>query len=83
MVSSNFIERLWQSVKHEEVYLKAYQDGKMPGQVLVTTFCFYNTERPHQALSFLTSAEIFTSTSVEAVSEGMIESLTSVPLRIA
>jgi putative transposase len=32
-----FIERLWRSVKYEEVYLKAYQDGRVPGLVSVTT----------------------------------------------
>jgi len=79
-----FIERLWRSVKYEEVYLKAYQDGREARIGLVNYFRFYNTERPHQALGYRTPAEVFTSTPVEATSTGMVESLTPAPpLRIA
>ncbi len=78
-----FIERLWRSVKYEEVYLKAYQDGRDARIGLGNYFRFYNTERPHQALGYRTPAEVFTSTPVEATSRGMVESLTPDPLRIA
>jgi putative transposase len=78
-----FIERLWRTVKYEEVYLKAYQDGKDARIGLGNYFRFYNTERPHQALGYRTPAEVFTSTPVEATSGGMVESLTPDPLRIA
>jgi putative transposase len=78
-----FIERLWRSVKYEEVYLKAYQDGRDAKISLGNYFRFYNTERPHQALGYRTPAEVFTSTPVETTSTGMVESLTSDPLRIA
>ena len=78
-----FIERLWRSVKYEEVYLKAYQDGREARIGLGNYFRFYNTERPHQALGYRTPAEVFTSTPVEATSTGMVESLTPDPLRIA
>lgn len=78
-----FIERLWRSVKYEEVYLKAYQDGREARIGLGNYFRFYNTERPHQALGYRTPAEVFTSIPVEAISTGMVESLTSDPLRIA
>ena len=78
-----FIERLWRSVKYEEVYLKAYQDGKEAKVGISNYFRFYNTERPHQALGYRTPAEVFTSTPVEATNTGMIESLISDPLRIA
>ena len=77
-----FIERLWRSVKYEEVYLKAYQDGTEARIGLGNYFRFYNTERPHQALGYRTPAEVFTSTPVEAVSTGMVESLTPDLLRI-
>jgi len=43
-----FVERLWRSVKYEEVYLKAYQDGREARIGLGNYFRFYNTERPHQ-----------------------------------
>jgi len=78
-----FIERLWRSVKYEEVYLKAYQDGKEARTGIGNYFRFYNTERPHQALGYLTPAEVFSTTPVETNSAGMVESLTSDPLRIA
>jgi putative transposase len=78
-----FIERLWRTVKYEEVYLKAYQDGRDAQAGLRNYFRFYNTERPHQALGYKTPAEVFISTSVEATNEGMVESLIPDPLRIA
>jgi putative transposase len=78
-----FIERLWRTVKYEEVYLKAYQDGRDARIGLGNYFRFYNTERPHQALGYRTPAEVFTSTPVEATSRGMVESLTPEPLSIA
>ena len=78
-----FIERLWRTVKYEEVYLKAYQDGRDARIGLGNYFSFYNTERPHQALGYLTPAEVFTSTPVEATNRGMVESLTLDPLRMA
>ncbi len=78
-----FIERLWRSVKHEDVYLKAYQDGKDARVGIGDYFCFYNTERPHQALGYRTPAEVFISSPVEAIHGVMVESLTPDHLRIA
>jgi len=83
-----FIERLWRTVKYEEVYLRAYQDGREARISLGNYFRFYNTERPHQALSYRTPAEVFipTPTQVATIKGGMVESLvTGVtgPLRIA
>ena len=78
-----FIERLWRSVQYEEVYLKAYQDGRDARAGIGNYFRFYNTERPHQALGYRTPAEIFSSIPVDATSRGMVESLTPDPLRIA
>lgn len=42
-----FVERLWRTVKYEEVYLKAYQNGKDARYNLDHYFRFYNTQRPH------------------------------------
>jgi len=78
-----FIERLWRTVKYEEVYLKAYQDGRDARIGLGNYFRFYNTERPHQTHGYRTPAEVFSSTPVEATSAAMVESLTPDPLRIA
>ena len=78
-----FIERLWRTVKYEEVYLKAYEDGREARVGIGDYFRFYNTQRPHQALGYLTPAEVFLSTAVETTSRGMVESLASTPLRTA
>jgi len=59
-----FIERLWRTVKYEEVCLRAYQDGKEARVGLGDYFRFYNAERPHQALGYRTPAEVFTSSFV-------------------
>ena len=60
-----FIEGLWRSVKYEEVYLKAYQDGRDARSGIGDYFRFYNTERPHQALGYRTPAKVYTATQVE------------------
>ena len=78
-----FIERLWRTVKYEEVYLKAYQDGRDARVGIGDYFRFYNAERPHQALGYLTPAEVFTSIPVEAAHGGMVESLIPSTLRTA
>lgn len=54
-----FIERLWRSVKYENIYLHAYQDGVELYDGLKKYFQFYNQERYHQSLDYKTPAEIF------------------------
>ena len=54
-----FIERLWRSVKYEEVYLNDYQDGWEAETRLAAYFDFYRHERPHQALGYRTPAEVY------------------------
>ena len=49
-----FVERLWRSLKYEEVYLKAYKDGTEAKQGIGAYLGFYNRERPHQALGYRT-----------------------------
>ena len=44
-----FVERLWRSVKYEEVYLKAYDSVSAARQGLLAYFAFYNARRPHQS----------------------------------
>ncbi len=78
-----FIERLWRTVKYEEVYLKAYQDGREARIGLGNYFRFYNTERPHQTHGYRTPAEVYTSTLVESASRGVVKSLILDPMRIA
>jgi len=45
-----FIERLWRSLKYEEVYLKGYADGREARAGIGSWIAFYNCRRPHQAL---------------------------------
>ena len=54
-----FVERLWKSVKYEEVYLKAYESVAEARAGIGAYLSFYNTERPHQALGYRTPAQVF------------------------
>ena len=54
-----FVERLWRSVKYEEVYLKAYTSTNEAKKELGASFWFCNNQRPHQALGYRTPAEVF------------------------
>jgi len=54
-----FVERLWRSVKYEEVYLKAYDSVSAAKASLGIYFNFYNTHRPHQSLDGQTPDEIY------------------------
>jgi len=45
-----FVERLWRSLKHEDIYLKGYADGREAKAGIGAWFAFYNSVRPHQAL---------------------------------
>ena len=54
-----FVERLWRTVKYEEVYLKAYSNGREAEAGLNAYFHFYNAQRPHQALGYRTPAAVF------------------------
>lgn len=59
-VSDNiFIERLWRTVKYEEVHLKDYIDVQEAVSNLKSYFAFYNHERPHQALGYQTPAAMY------------------------
>lgn len=54
-----FVERLWRSVKYEEVYLHDYQTVAEAVSGVGRYFAFYNHERPHQAFGGLTPAEMY------------------------
>jgi putative transposase len=56
-IDNRFIERLWRSVKYEDVYINDYGDGLSAGRGLGRWFGCYNDERPHQALGYATPAE--------------------------
>ena len=54
-----FTERLWRTVKYEEVYLHDYQTPKQARTQLTAYFDFYNYRRLHQSLGYLTPAEVY------------------------
>jgi len=54
-----FCERLWRSLKYEEVYLKAYETPAEARAEIGKWFRFYNAERPHQELGYKTPRKVF------------------------
>ena len=58
-VDNVFIERLWRSVKYEEIYLHAYRDGREARQQLTAYFDTYNRSRLHQSLDYGTPDEAY------------------------
>lgn len=60
-IDNRFIERLWRSVKHEDVYLNNYDDGLSADRGLRLFFQRYNTSRPHQSLDDATPVDWYRS----------------------
>ena len=60
-MDNRFIERLWRSVKYEDIYLQDYGGGLDAGRGLGKWFDHYNQERPHQALGYATPEEVYRS----------------------
>ena len=58
-IDNVFIERLWRSVKYEEVYLHGYANGTEARTALTRYFGFYNARRLHQALEYRTPDEVY------------------------
>lgn len=54
-----FVERLWRTVKYEEVYLNDYASPRQARQGIGQYLAFYNQERPHQSLGYRTPAEVY------------------------
>ena len=54
-----FTERLWRTLKYEEVYLHEYASPKEAYHQLAHYIRFYNFDRPHQALEYLTPAQVY------------------------
>jgi len=80
MYDNIFIERLWRSVKQEEIYLHDYQDGIESFLSLVKYFQFYNEERPHSSLGYNTPSEIYHGIKKEIVYNEKIKEKISVLL---
>ncbi len=56
-----FIERLWRTVKYEEVYIHSYETVREAREGLERYFRFYNTERLHESLGYRTPEEVYLS----------------------
>lgn len=54
-----FIERLWRTLKYEDIYIKDYGDVRHLRDGIAEYFRFYNTDRPHQSLGYLTPAQVY------------------------
>lgn len=65
-VDNVFVERLWRSVKYEEVYLKAYETVHEARTSLAKYFDFYNHERGHQSLNRRTPWHVYTARTLAA-----------------
>jgi len=65
-----FVERLWRTVKYEEVYLHDYQTVREARNGLGRYFCFYNTERLQETLGYRTPHEVYFESSVRGA-EGL------------
>src|SRR5262249_31291157 len=79
-----FIERLWRSIKYEEVYLKCYADGWEARVGIGSWITFYNSRRPHQALGDRTPMSVWrdalkSSIDGKAVHDGQRKSVAHMP----
>lgn len=54
-----FVERLWRSLKYEEIYLEDYGDVWEAEEIMGDYFMFYNKERPHSDLDYRTPEEVY------------------------
>ena len=70
-----YAERLWRSLKYEEVYLKSYETVHEAKQSLERYIEFYNNQRPHQALGYQTPAEVYFKNRQKATPDGYVDNL--------
>jgi putative transposase len=68
-----FIERLWRSLKHEDVYLKGYADGREARAGIASWITFYNLQRPHQALGNRTPMAVWRDGITGALAERAVD----------
>ena len=67
-----FTERLWRSVKYEEVYLADYDSPRAAHRGLSAYFDFYNHRRLHQSLAYRTPAEIYSTSSMSSLDQAIV-----------
>src|SRR5271163_4588182 len=67
-IDNVFIERLWRSVKYENIYLHAYENGTQLRRGLIEYFDFYNARRIHEALGYATPDAVYFAALAEPLS---------------
>jgi putative transposase len=65
-----FVERLWRSVKYEEIYIKDYERVSELEAGLTAYFRFYDEERSHQSLGYRTPGEVYRAGLAQAIGGG-------------
>jgi putative transposase len=68
-----FIERLWRSLKYEDVYLKGYADGREARNGIGAWIAFYNSRRPHQALAGKTRMAVWRDGTTGALASNAVD----------
>ena len=68
-----FIERLWRSLKYEDIYLKGYADGREARAGIASWIGFYNGRRPHQALGNRTPMAVWRTEKIGALGERAVD----------
>jgi putative transposase len=74
-----FIERLWRSLKYEDVYLKGYADGRDAKAGIGEWVAFYNSHRPHQALGNRTPMAVWCAGAIGARTVDMMDNASALP----
>ena len=70
-IDNVFIERLWRSLKYEDIYLKGYADGHDAKRGIADWITFYNHRRPHQALANRTPITVWRDAITGRSAEGL------------
>jgi putative transposase len=68
-----FIERLWRSLKYEDIYLKGYADGREARAGIASWIGFYNGRRPHQALANRTPMAVWREEKIGALADKAVD----------
>ena len=74
-----FIERLWRSLKYEDVYLRGYADGREAARGIAEWIAFYNERRPHQALADRTPMAVWRARATGAIAVDMMDNACALP----
>jgi len=75
-----FIERLWRALKHENIYLKGYADGREAKAGVAEWFDFYNRTRLHQTLGYRTPMAVWEESRAAATPVDMMDDATATPI---